>query len=149
MPTFMNQPLFEDSIPGHNASYYADYGIIVLRCDRAWRQKTSSERSKKTKLIRSTNRRPDSIYCLLRVWQLGSMEIETSPQTLFIVCFAFLLFNSWDRESVCVKVLMLVFGCLYLSDLRNRAVVECERCQDECTHTKLLLRAIYNFLDMS
>ena len=139
MPTFMNQPLFEDSIPGHNARYYA---IIVLRCERAWRQKTS------TKLIRSTNRRPDSIYCLLSVWQLGSMEMETSPQTLFIVCSAFILFSNWDRESVCVKVLMLVFGCLYLSDLRHRAAAVCERCQDECTHTKLLLRAIYSFLDM-
>ena len=99
-------------------------------------------------MIREANKRPDSVYCLLLVWQLGSMETEASPQILFIVCFAFLLFGGWDRESVCVKVLMLVFESLYLSDLRNRAAVECERCQDECTHTKLLLRAIYSFLDM-
>ena len=76
------------------------------------------------------------------------METEASPQTLFIVCFAFLLFSGWDRESVCVKVLMLVFGYLYLSDLRHRAAAVCERIQDECTHTKLLLWAMYSFLEM-
>ena len=117
------------SAPQGRCRFYAYYAKTGN-----WRQKTSS-RNLKTKLSSSQGQTPGSVYCLLRVWQLGSMEIETSPQTLFIVCFAFLLFNGWDRESVCVKVLMLVFGCLYLSDLRNRAAAVCERCQDECTHT--------------
>ena len=38
------------------------------------------------------------------------MEAETSPQILFCVCLVFLLFGGWDRESVCVKVLILVSG---------------------------------------
>ena len=69
------------------------------------------------------------------------MEAETSLQTLFFVCFAFLLFGGWDRQSYCFKVLMLVFGYLYLFlhlTSRNRAAVVCQRSQAECTPTKLL-----------
>ena len=46
------------------------------------------------------------------VWRLGFMEAEISPQILFCVCLVFLLFGGWDsdRESVCVKVLILVSG---------------------------------------
>ena len=54
--------------------------------------------------------RKQHVYCLRIVFQLGFMEAETSPQILFFVCFVFLLFGGWDRESVCVKVLILVSG---------------------------------------
>ena len=77
------------------------------------------------------------------------METETSPQTLVFVCFAFLLFGGWDRESVCVKVLILLFGYLFLSYLTSRAVL-CQQSQDECIrHTKLLFQSTYSFLEMS
>ena len=80
-------------------------------------------------------------------WGLWSKYIS-SDSVFCLICF--LLSGGWDRDSVFVKVLILVFGYLYLSYLtsRYRADVVSERSQDECTHAKLLFQAIYSFLEM-
>ena len=61
--------------------------------------------------IKLANSKPDclpelSASCLAA----GVYGADTSPQTLSFVWSAFLLSDRWDRESVFVKVLILVFG---------------------------------------